>query len=137
MSAKGSKVILTQVPKPIPALNYASDAFYGETALWYDAICAVLAKHAYPNGGIVAAQVDNEMAYFFGVNAYIADYSAKSLAAYRQFLLGKYGGLDALGSAYSAPTPMRPRSSHRGGSPPPTRRTFPGTRTGPSTASTT
>ncbi len=103
VSAKGSKVILTQVPKPIPALNYASEAFYEETALWYDAICAILAKHAYPHGGIVSAQVDNEMAYFFGVNAYIADYSAESLAAYRRFLVGKYGDLEAVASAYSRP----------------------------------
>lgn len=103
VSAKGSKVILTQVPKPIPALNYASEAFYEETALWYDAICSILAKHAYPHGGIVSAQVDNEMAYFFGVNAYIADYSAESLEAYRTFLVGKYGDLQAVGSAYSRP----------------------------------
>lgn len=112
VSAKGSKVILTQVPKPIPALNYASDAFYEETALWYDAICSILAKHAYPHGGIVSAQVDNEMAYFFGVNAYIADYSAESLEGYRRFLLGKYGDLSAVASAYSrqygAPAEIEP-----------------------------
>lgn len=99
-SGRGSKVILTQVPKPIPALNYASDLFYEETALWYDAICAILAKHAYPQGGIVAAQVDNEMAYFFGVNAYIADYSAESVEAYRRFVVGKYGDLTAVNAAY-------------------------------------
>jgi beta-galactosidase len=101
-SAKGSRVVLTQVPKPIPALNYASEEFFAETALWYDAICAILAKHAYPNGGIVAAQVDNEMAYFFGVNAYIADYSDASIEGYRQFVLDKYGDLPGLNSAYSA-----------------------------------
>jgi beta-galactosidase len=100
VSGQGSKVILTQVPKPIPALNYACDEFFEETALWYDAICAILAKHAYPNGGIVAAQVDNEMAYFFGVNAYIADYSVDSLALYRDFLLNKYSSLDAVNDAY-------------------------------------
>ena len=100
-SAKGSKVILTQVPKPIPALNYASEEFFEETGLWYDAICAILAKHAYPNGGIVAAQVDNEMAYFFGVNAYIADYSEESIGAYRTFLGQKYGDLAGINAAYS------------------------------------
>lgn len=100
VSGQGSKVILTQVPKPIPALNYASDEFFEETALWYDAICAILAKHAYPNGGIIAAQIDNEMAYFFGVNAYIADYSVDSLALYRKFLDDKYSGLEALNEAY-------------------------------------
>jgi beta-galactosidase len=100
-SAQGSKVILTQVPKPIPALNYASDEFFAETALWFDAICAILAKHAYPNGGIVAAQVDNEMAYFFNVNAYAADYSDESIAGYQAFLSAKYSGLDGLNVAYS------------------------------------
>ncbi len=99
-SAKGSNVVLTQVPKPIPALAYASDDFFAETALWYDAICAILAKHAYPHGGIVAAQVDNEMAYFFGVNAYIADYSESSLALYRKFLVEKYGNLTGINGAY-------------------------------------
>jgi beta-galactosidase len=101
-SAKGSKVVLTQVPKPIPALNYASEEFFAETALWYDAICAILAKHAYPHGGIVAAQVDNEMAYFFGVNAYACDYSDASIEGYRRFVLDKYGDLAGLNSAYSA-----------------------------------
>ena len=99
-SARGSKVVLTQVPRPIPALNYAADEFFDETALWYDAICAILVKHAYPHGGIVAAQVDNEMAYFFNVNAYAADFSDESIAGYRRFLLGKYGDLDTVNAVY-------------------------------------
>lgn len=99
-SARGSKVVLTQVPRPIPALNYASEEFFEETALWYDAICAILVKHAYPHGGIVAAQVDNEMAYFFNVNAYAADFSEESIAGYRRFLLGKYGDLETVNAVY-------------------------------------
>jgi beta-galactosidase len=99
-SGRGSKVILTQVPKPIPALNYASEEFFDETALWYDAICAILVKHAYPHGGIVAAQVDNEMAYFFNVNAYAADFSDESIAGYRRFVLGKYGDLATINEVY-------------------------------------
>lgn len=104
-SAMGSRVVLTQVPKPIPALNYASEEFFEETAIWYDAICSILAKHAYPHGGIVSAQVDNEMAYFFGVNAYIADYSDESLAAYRAFVAQKYGDLDGINAAYRTNLP--------------------------------
>lgn len=100
LSGRGSKAILTQVPKPIPALSYAEDEFFSETALWYDAICAILAKHAYPNGGIVAAQVDNEMAYFFHINAYACDYSPASVRGYQRFLLDKYGSLEAINSAY-------------------------------------
>jgi beta-galactosidase len=100
LSAQGSKNILTQVPKPIPALSYAADKFYVETGLWYDAICEILARHAYPNGGIVAAQVDNEMAFFFGVNAYCSDYSAASLTGYRNFVVGKYGSLESVNATY-------------------------------------
>lgn len=102
LSAQGSKNVLTQVPKPIPALSYASDKFYEETALWYDAICRILAAHAHPNGGIVAAQVDNEMAFFFGVNAYSSDYSPASLERYRDFVIDKYGSVDAVNDAYGA-----------------------------------
>lgn len=99
-NAKGGRTVLTQVPKPIPAVNYAADEFYEETALWYDAICEILARHCYPKGGIVAAQVDNEMAYFFCINAYAADYSEESLAQYRNFLLDKYGDLASINKAY-------------------------------------
>lgn len=99
-NAKGGRTVLTQVPKPIPAVNYAADEFYEETALWYDAICEILARHCYPKGGIVASQVDNEMAYFFCINAYAADYSEESLAQYRTFLLDKYGDLAAINKAY-------------------------------------
>ncbi|MEH1512832.1 beta-galactosidase [Cutibacterium avidum] len=99
-NAKGGRTVLTQVPKPIPAVNYASDEFFEETALWYDAICEILARHCHPKGNIVAAQVDNEMAYFFCINAYAADYSDDSLSQYRSFLLEKYGSLTNLNSAY-------------------------------------
>jgi len=102
LSARGSKAVLTQVPKPIPALSYAADKFFDETALWYDAICEILARHAHPRGGIVAAQVDNEMAFFFGINAYCGDYSAASIAGYQKFLLGKYGSLRTISDAYGA-----------------------------------
>lgn len=100
-NANGAPEVLTQVPKPIPALSYAVDEFYDEVALWYDAICPIIAKHAVNNGGgIVAAQVDNEMAFFFGINAYSGDFSEASLKWYRSFLLDKYGTPQAVAKAY-------------------------------------
>ena len=99
-SALGSKAVLTQVPRPIPGLSYAADKFFEETALWYDAICPILAKHKYPKGGLVAAQVDNEMHYFFHVNAYASDFSPASIAAYRSFLQKKVGSIGALNELY-------------------------------------
>jgi len=99
-TSQGAKAILTQVPRPIPAISYASEKFIAETALWYDAICEILARHVYPKGNVVAVQVDNEMAYFFHVNPYQCDYSAPSVAVYQGFLEEKYGSLDALNAAY-------------------------------------
>jgi glycosyl hydrolase family 35 len=99
-SAQGSKAVLTQVPRPIPALSYAADKFFDETALWYDAICPILAKHTYPQGRLVAAQVDNEMAFFFHVNAYACDFSPASIQNYRAFLHNKYATIEALAQLY-------------------------------------
>ncbi len=99
-SAQGSKAVLTQVPRPIPALSYAADKFFDETALWYDAICPILAKHTYPQGRLVAAQVDNEMAFFFHVNAYACDFSPASIQNYRAFLQNKYATIEALADLY-------------------------------------
>jgi beta-galactosidase len=101
-NGQGTTAVLTQVPRPIPAVSYAADKLFDEAALWYDAICPILAKHAHPNGRIVAAQVDNEMAYFFHVNAYAADFHPASIARYRAFLADKYGTIDALNDTYGA-----------------------------------
>jgi len=101
LNGQGTKAVLTQVPRPIPALCYAADKFYDETALWYDAICPILAKHAHPNGRLIAAQVDNEMAFFFHVNAYASDYNPASIKRYRAFLQEKYGSIAALNKVYA------------------------------------
>ncbi len=100
LNGQGTKAVLTQVPRPIPAVSYAVDKFFDETALWYDSIMSILAKHAYPKGGIVAAQVDNEMAFFFHVNAYACDYHPASIARYQAFLAEKYGTVATLNARY-------------------------------------
>jgi beta-galactosidase len=105
LNGQGTQAVLTQVPRPIPAVSYAVDKFFDETALWYDAICPILARHAHPNGRLIAAQVDNEMAYFFHVNAYASDYNPASIVRYREYLAGRYGSIhelnDVYGSAYA------------------------------------
>ena len=100
LNGQGTKAVLTQVPKPIPAVSYAVDKFFDETALWYDAICPILAKHAYPKGRILAAQVDNEMAFFFHVNAYACDFHPAAIQKYREFLEEMYGSLAKLNRVY-------------------------------------
>lgn len=99
-TAWGSKAVLTQVPRPIPAISYASDKFFAETALWYDAIFAILVKHQYPKGRLIASQVDNEMAFFFHINPYESDFSPSSIRAYQAFLKEKYGTVEKLNQAY-------------------------------------
>lgn len=99
-SAQGSKTVLDQVPRPIPARSYAADKFFEEVALYYDAVCPILARHQYPEGPLVAVQVDNEMAFFFNINPYAADFSDASLHNYRAFLQEKYGSIETLGEAY-------------------------------------
>ena len=100
LNGQGTKAVLTQAPRPIPAVSYAVDRFFDETALWYDAICSILAKHAHPKGRIVAAQVDNEMAFFFHVNAYASDYNPAAIARYRTYLGNVYGRIEDLNEVY-------------------------------------
>ena len=107
--------MLTQVPQPIPALAYASEKFLAEAGLWYDAIMPILAKHAYPKGRLVAAQVDNEMAYFFCVNAYASDFSPSAIARYRLRLQERYGEIGTLNSRLRQP--VSELQCHRSASP--------------------
>ncbi|MDR3374951.1 MAG: beta-galactosidase [Ancalomicrobiaceae bacterium] len=99
-NAQGGRAVLTQVPRPIPAVSYAVDKFFDETALWFDAIMPILAKHQYPNGGLISAQVDNEMAFFFHINPYACDFSPASIRRFRMFLESKYGTLAELNHVY-------------------------------------
>jgi beta-galactosidase len=99
-SAQNTKAVLTQVPRPIPALSYTSEKFFEETSVWYDAICSILRKHKAPQGCIMAAQVDNEMGYFFHINPYMADYSDSSIKKYQEFLKDKYETIENLNRLY-------------------------------------
>ncbi len=97
---KGGKVILNQVPKPIPALSYTNENFLAEVDIWYDAICPILEKHQPPKGNLVAVQIDNEMGYFFHINPYTTDYSESSKTLYRSFLKEKYESIQKLNNMY-------------------------------------
>jgi beta-galactosidase len=99
-TAQNTKAVLTQVPRPIPALSYTSEKFFEETAVWYDAICSILRKHKAPQGCIVAAQVDNEMGYFFHINPYMVDYANSSIKKYQEFLKNKYNTIQNLNKSY-------------------------------------
>jgi beta-galactosidase len=88
-------------PHQYPVPSYASEAFYGHIATWFDAICPVLARHLAPQGCIVTCQSDNETCYFFHDQAYATDYCDDSIALYRTFLSDQYGAdIAALNAVY-------------------------------------
>jgi len=96
----GTKAILNQASRPVPALSYANEDLYKEFAKWYDAICPILKKHMAPKGSIIAVQVDNEMNFFFHVTPYFVDYSDDAIKLYRVFLKEKYKDIENLNKHY-------------------------------------
>ncbi|HEV8194052.1 MAG TPA: beta-galactosidase [Ktedonobacterales bacterium] len=88
-------------PRPYPVPSYASPAFYEYVGGWLDAVCPIIARHLAPAGCIVAVQSDNETCFNFHDQAYATDYSASSIAAYRQFLIERYGTITQLNGCYA------------------------------------
>jgi beta-galactosidase len=103
--AHGGFAVYIGGPRPFGLPSYASEKFYAEVALWFDAIAPVLHRNLHPDGPIVAVQVDNETGYFFRIGAYQLDYHPDSLAAYRRFLESRYGDVRALNETYGASHP--------------------------------
>jgi beta-galactosidase len=101
-TASGATAMHVIPPKVFPIISYASEAFYAEVELWYDAVCPIIARNQYPNGPVVLVQADNEHSYFFKLTPYDVDYSDSAIAHYRRVLEEKYGGIDALNAVYRA-----------------------------------
>ncbi len=91
---------------PMPALfhvpSYASEAFYREVALWFDAIAPILREFQYPDGPLVALQIDNETCYFAYDSAYTLDYHPDSITLYQRWLAERYGTIETLNAVYKA-----------------------------------
>ncbi len=89
-------------PKQFPVPSYASEKFYQEVGLYFDALCPILNRHLAPGGCIVAVQSDNETCYFFRDGVYDLDYHPESIALYHRMLRDKYGQIEVLNERYSA-----------------------------------
>jgi beta-galactosidase len=63
--------------------SYSSSTFLAEVDRWYDAVMPVLAPLQWPDGPVVAMQVDNEMGYFFFVEPFVMDYHPEAVAGWR------------------------------------------------------
>ena len=98
----GAVSVHDAAPKAFGNLSYASRKLYEETALWFDALAPILKRNLYPNGPIVALQVDNETGYYFRTGAYLLDYNPDSIGWYRAFLEKRYCDIEALNDCYGS-----------------------------------
>jgi beta-galactosidase len=93
---RDNPVILPLVPVAFPVPSYASDAFFDETALWFEACGRVLSPLLHPHGPIVMLQVDNEGALYFRDGPYDQDYHPDAIRLFRTFLREKYSSVTTL-----------------------------------------
>lgn len=100
--ANGALVYLPTPPRMFPVPSYASEKFYQELEVYFDALCSRIKNYLYPQGPIIAVQADNEMSFFFRTAAYDQDYSEDSLKLYRKFLQEKYSSIDNLNKKYKS-----------------------------------
>ena len=100
--ASGAYSVNDAAPKGFGLPSYASEKFYNEFALWFDALAPLLKRHLHPKGPIVALQVDNETGYFFRTDAYVMDYHPDSIRWYREFLSRRYGSIAKLNECYTS-----------------------------------
>lgn len=101
---RDNPVILPMVPVAFPVPSYASDSFFDETALWFEACGRVLAPLLHPHGPIVMLQVDNEGALYFRDGPYDQDYHPDAIRLFRGFLREKYSSVKALRETWNDET---------------------------------
>jgi len=104
-NARGGPVLLPMFPRMFPLPSYASEAFWSEVEVWFDALAPILKPRLYPRGPIVGVQLDNECSYFFRTSAYDQDYHPDARAKWLDFLRAKYGDLPAASLAHGGPPP--------------------------------
>ena len=75
---------------PVPA--YLDGDYLEAVAGWFDAVWDSVGDQVFPNGPIIAVQLDNEPSSCFQDAMYGADYSASSVAAFRAWLREQYDG---------------------------------------------
>jgi beta-galactosidase len=98
---KGNPVMLPMLPVAFPVPSYASEAFFDETARYFQLLAPALRPLLYPDGPIVMVQIDNEGALYFRDGAYDQDYHPDAIRLYRSFLREKYRTIDALHATYA------------------------------------
>ncbi|HTE53081.1 MAG TPA: beta-galactosidase [Kofleriaceae bacterium] len=90
-SARDTPVWMPAPPHMFPVPSYASRGFRDAAAAWLRGFAERIAPHRFPDGPVVAFQVDNETQMFFRLGAYDHDYHPDALAWWREHA----GDLDA------------------------------------------
>lgn len=89
LRSNGLPYILPTATSHVFPPSYMSQLFLDEVAHWYDAVFEVLAPLQYPDGPIIASQVDNEIGYHFQPHTFAMDYHPDSISGYREFHGGR------------------------------------------------
>jgi len=99
-TADGTLAFIPAPPRFFPAPCYASDEFFNEVGVYFDALCPILSERLHPRGPIVGIQPDNENSFFFRTGPFDMDYSEPSINLYRKYLSEKHPDLDNLNHLY-------------------------------------
>lgn len=84
-NARGTPVWLPAPPKFFPVPSYASGAFQAQVHDWFAAFANQVQSRMYPDGPLIALQVDNEMQMFWRLAAFDGDYHPDALKWWREF----------------------------------------------------
>ncbi len=78
-TARGTPAWLPVPPRAFPVPSYASTSFRAQVGGWLGAAAEVIAPRLWPDGPVVALQVDNEQHMMFRSGAYDLDYHPDAL----------------------------------------------------------
>ncbi|HUQ03121.1 MAG TPA: alpha-amylase family protein [Kofleriaceae bacterium] len=81
--AHGGPVWLPAPPRAFPVPSYASARLHDEVAAWFEAVGEIASPRRFPDGPVVALQVDNEPQMFFRLGAFDHDYHPDAIAAWK------------------------------------------------------
>lgn len=80
----GNPLWLPIAPKPMPIPSYASEVFLEEVDRWLSAVAERLVSLQWPEGPLVALQLDNEAPLVFRNSPFEQDYHPDAVAIYRE-----------------------------------------------------
>lgn len=99
-TAAGTVALFPYMVEPFPVPSYASEAFFKKVSGWLDEAFRIINRHLYPDGCVVALQVDNEMDFMFRLSVFDLDYAPDSISLYRHWLKERYGDLETMNQVY-------------------------------------